>query len=253
MTRLVFFPILAAAITISFFLPVSNRKDEEKPAAAKGFAVVELFTSEGCSSCPPADEAVMQIAKEFPENVYILGFHVDYWNYIGWTDEFSNADFTARQQLYASHFDLSSIYTPQIIVNGEKEFVGSEKSLLRTTVQEKLDEETSNIIKLNAKNTTGNNITVSYQVEMNGKNLLNIALVQLHATTSVKRGENEGRRLNHINVVKEFKTIAINNNAEASVSFKIPAGLSAKDIKLIAFLQRKADWKISGAAETIVQ
>src|SRR5438132_289864 len=98
-----------------------------------GIAVVELFTSEGCSSCPPADAIAAKITSEF-KNVYVLGFHVDYWNSLGWKDEFSNAAWTNRQQQYASHFELSSIYTPQMVVNGKTELVGSNEQLLRKTI-----------------------------------------------------------------------------------------------------------------------
>src|SRR4051812_5442425 len=83
-----------------------------------GFAVVELFTSEGCSSCPPAEEAVAGLVKDYTSNVYVVSFHVDYWNYLGWKDEFSSAGFTSRQQQYAAVFNINSIYTPQAIVNG---------------------------------------------------------------------------------------------------------------------------------------
>jgi len=253
MNKLVFFSIGALVVTTGFTFLLSVKKETKKQTTANGFAIVELFTSEGCSSCPPADEAVKQIVKEYPENVYILGFHVDYWNYIGWTDVFSNPVYSERQREYANHFGLSSIYTPQVVVNGENEFVGSKEALLRTTVQEKLKEKPISGIVLSAKNSTAGNIIVSFKINTDEKNLLHIALVQLEATTAVKRGENGGRKLNHINVVREFKTIAFKNNFEATAKFKIPGGLVAKDLKLIAFLQNEADLKISGAAEAVIQ
>src|ERR1700733_12538487 len=87
------------------------------PAGAEpGFAVVELFTSEGCSSCPPADEVLAKIATEYKDYVYVLGFHVDYWDRLGWKDVYSSADYTRRQQEYARAFKLSSIYTPEAVV-----------------------------------------------------------------------------------------------------------------------------------------
>jgi hypothetical protein len=85
----------------------------------KGFAVVELFTSEGCSSCPPADDLVAKIQKENNDQpVYILAFHVDYWNNLGWKDSFSSSAFSKRQNQYADWLNLRSVYTPQVIVNG---------------------------------------------------------------------------------------------------------------------------------------
>src|ERR1700743_1770155 len=84
----------------------------------KGFAVVELFTSEGCSSCPPADKALAELAAKYPDNVFVLGFHVDYWDRLGWKDIYSGAQYTQRQKDYAQLFKLESIYTPEAVVNG---------------------------------------------------------------------------------------------------------------------------------------
>src|ERR1700761_8258700 len=104
-------------------------------AAEKGFAVIELFTSEGCSSCPPADALVARVQKESNgKPVYILAFHVDYWNRLGWKDVFSSAEYSERQSEYAKYLKLESVYTPQVIVNGKKEFVGSEESTLQNSV-----------------------------------------------------------------------------------------------------------------------
>src|SRR5258705_10125837 len=105
--------------------------------APEGFALVELFTSEGCSSCPPADEAVGRL-NGWKKNVYILSFHVDYWNYLGWKDLFSSSAYSNRQQNYGNLFHLSSIYTPQIVVNGSVQFVGNDEARLRSTIENDL-------------------------------------------------------------------------------------------------------------------
>src|ERR1700754_3293098 len=110
------------------------KKGNTKPEG-KGFAVVELFTSGACSSCPPADELVARIQKEDKDKqVYILAYHVDYWNRLGWKDVFSSADYSKRQNEYANWLNLQSVYTPQIVVNGKKEFVGSEEGTLRNAI-----------------------------------------------------------------------------------------------------------------------
>ena len=246
-----FIGVISIAVLSFSFCNSKAMKKETKPA--NGFAVVELFTSEGCSSCPPADEAMIKLAKEFPDHVYFLGYHVDYWNYIGWKDEFSNADFTKRQNKYAEVLGLSSIYTPQVVVNGQKEFVGSRESQLRTTIEEELKDPVSSVIELTAKSNGENNITASYKITNAGKLLLNIALVQLKATSNVKRGENSGHQLNHINVVRDLKTISIDKDANASVDFKIPQVLLSKDLKIIAFIQDKNSLKITGATEATIQ
>jgi hypothetical protein len=221
-----------------------------------GFAVVELFTSEGCSSCPPADEAMIRLAKEFPDHVYFLGYHVDYWDYLGWKDEFSNAEYTERQQHYSTIFGTDNIYTPQAIVNGEKELVGSRESQLKSLIQQALKDTVSAApaaIGLTAKKTDENNISVSYKISGTSKTSLHIALVQLMASSNVKRGENSGHLLNHINVVRAFKTILIDKNADSSIILPVPNGLSAKDCKVIAFIQDDRYLKISGATETNIE
>ncbi len=221
--------------------------------AQKGFAVVELFTSEGCSSCPPADEAVADIQREFPDNVFVLSFHVDYWNYLGWKDEFSDASYSVRQQRYGSAFHLESIYTPQVVVNGKKEFVGSDKIELEKTIGESLKSTASSDVQLNiSAASSAQGATVQYESNANGKYELNIALVQLKAESDVKRGENKGRKLKHINIVRGFKIITMNGGT-GSAQFEIPAGLSKQDCKIIAYLQDKNSLEIIGTGQTGIQ
>src|SRR5450755_1400863 len=105
--------LLIAYIFFTSYYPIHRGKNN---IPTEGFAVVELFTSEGCSSCPPADEAVGRLSG-LKKNVYLLSFHVDYWNYLGWKDLYSNPDYSSRQQEYGNIFHLNSIYTPQIVVN----------------------------------------------------------------------------------------------------------------------------------------
>jgi hypothetical protein len=248
-----FSSILTLAVLSFCFCGSKAVKNESRSMNDKGFAVVELFTSEGCSSCPPADEAIIKLAKEFPDHVYFLGYHVDYWDYIGWKDEFDNAEYTKRQNKYAEVFKLNSIYTPQAIINGEKELVGSRENELRAVIQEKLKTGLSSTIELNVKMNDSNNITVSYKVANVGRAALNMALVQRMAATNVKRGENNGRKLNHINIVRNFQTISLNKKTDSKTEFKIPAGLASKDMKVIAFVQNENNMKIIGATEASIQ
>ena len=218
---------------------------------APGIAVVELFTSEGCSSCPPADDALAAAAKAYTGHVYMLGFHVDYWDRLGWKDAFSDAAWTNRQSRYAEQFNLTSIYTPEAVVNGQAEFTGSDRNRLFGTIETELKKTAGPAPVLDAR--TGgdkNTITVSCQMAARPGNLLNIALVQRNAETQVKRGENEGKRLHHINIVRALKTLPA---GPASVSFHLPAGLSAPDCLLIAFVQDKQSLVISAAAEAAIQ
>ena len=116
---------------MSFKNPVKNTA----PAALKQAknlspSVVELFTSEGCSSCPSAEKLVAVAQNEFGDNTIVLSYHVDYWDRLGWKDSFSKRAYSDRQRQYAEHLNLQSVYTPQAIVNGKTEFVGSNKTAL---------------------------------------------------------------------------------------------------------------------------
>ncbi|MEP7377515.1 MAG: DUF1223 domain-containing protein [Chitinophagaceae bacterium] len=229
-----------------------NKPGKEMPIAGPGFAVVELFTSEGCSSCPPADELAIALSKEYVNNVYFLGYHVDYWDYIGWKDKFSKADYTERQRKYATAFNLSSIYTPQVVVNGRKEFIGSDQSKLRKAIMEELKVNPSAEIKLTAK-LGKDGIVVSYATSLSDRDVLKIALVQIHAETPVKRGENSGKYLSHINVVREIQSIGINKKGSGETYFKIPGDVTAANLKIIAFIQGKDNLKIVGATDETIQ
>src|SRR5580692_6462080 len=138
--------VLAGGLTIAFlaaraFLRSEPSSVHSLTGPAKGFAVVELFTSEGCSSCPPADQLVARVQQEDKDQpVYILAFHVDYWDRLGWKDAFSDTRFTQRQSRYASWLNLQSVYTPQIVVNGTKEFVGSQENTLRSAINSGLEQ-----------------------------------------------------------------------------------------------------------------
>ena len=242
---------ITPAFIFSLFLITGFGKNQQ-PQSGKGFAVVELFTSEGCSSCPAADAAVIDIAKQYKDNVFILGFHVDYWNYLGWKDVFSKADYSERQKQYASAFSLNSIYTPQIVVNGKTEFVGSDKNKLQQTIIQELNNNTTGTIELSAKENEEKKIVVNFKAANISNSIINIALVQSHAQSNIAKGENEGRQLHHINVVRDLKTIQPDQK-EKTIYFTLPAGLTKKDCAVIAFAQSKTNMHIISASETAIQ
>ena len=240
----VLFLIIASAFTCA---DSPNKKTTANNSARDGFAVVELFTSEGCSSCPPADNAVAKLLKEYNNNVYVLGYHVDYWDNLGWKDAFSSADYTKRQKNYARTLK-SGVYTPQVIINGEEQFVGSDENKLHASINKDLKENPEQNLSITAK---ANNNTIDVSYHTNSTNNLNIALIQLNAETKVQRGENHGATLHHINIVRDLQTIALKNNT-GNISLSLPAGISAKDCEIIAFTQ-DANMKITSAAKTNIQ
>ncbi len=225
--------------------------DPESEGEPPGFAVVELFTSEGCSSCPAAAELAAELDQSYLESersVYFLSFHVDYWNYLGWNDDFSSKEFTQRQQQYVTRFGLQSAYTPQMVVNGEREFVGSNRSRAKEAIDSGLEDGAK--IKIDLKGCliqTDSNIKVVYALNRNPVGaVLFLALVERGIHRTILRGENSGRTLRHHNVVRTLVRITDLRQTEAEVA--VPPGTNYEKCAIIAFVQEENGMKIIGAA-----
>lgn len=238
-------------IQIISVVGISTGLTKEKGLTMKefgnGIAVVELFTSEGCSSCPPADRLLSKIAAE-NKNVFVLSYHVDYWDYLGWKDQFSQSIFTDRQRQYAQHFKLKSIYTPQVVINGEQEFVGSDEqrlksSLSRYTVLASVD---VNVVRKNAIS-----IDVMYKLNITEPLQLHVALIQPNAVTEIKRGENSGRTLHHANIVLHLTTHDV-KSANGKMEIEVPDSLKDKEIVLLLFTQHEKDNRITAATKVML-
>jgi hypothetical protein len=217
----------------------------------RGFAVVELFTSEGCSSCPPADAVVAKIQKESEgKPIYILAYHVDYWNRLGWKDAFSSADYSDRQKQYAAWLhSTDGIYTPQIVVNGKTEFVGSEENTLRSNLKTDLATNALSHISLSNIQTDGQKIKLQYQTGGITQNaVLQLAVVQRSAQTEVKAGENNGRTLSHVQIVRALQTVKL-KHADGTAEISVPKEVNIHGAELIAFLQDSTNGAITGAAK----
>ena len=237
-------------LTISFSTAsLKNKMAKEQD----GFALIELFTSEGCSSCTPADEALGEIQNKYNDkNVLVLSYHVDYWNKLEWKDIFSDASFTQRQEYYSNIFRLNSIYTPQVVVNGRKEFLGSNKSKLISSIEEQLNDRSAVSIKLNAIQNTGAKIDVNYSAEGVDakKEQAILVLIQKMATSEIKKGENKGRTLNHINIVRNIFYLPLK---EKTTNFTIPAGFSKKDFFIAGFIQDKKSGKVKAIQSASIE
>jgi hypothetical protein len=221
------------------------------PALGKGVAVVELFTSEGCSSCPPADRVLARLTSRAASEslpVYTLSFHVDYWNYLGWRDRFSSSDYSERQRGYASINPRGGTYTPQAVVNGQAECVGSDASQIDSLVTTALQRQSRTGIELTARRAEGA-IEVSYRVSGDtAGRVLNLALLEPRAESAVKSGENAGERLAHVNVVRAFTSHALAAGSAGSWSFKPNADFSARRVGVVAYAEDTTQRDISGAA-----
>jgi hypothetical protein len=219
----------------------------QHPAHNKGFAVLELFTSEGCSSCPPADALMAKIQRETAGTpVYILAFHVDYWDRQGWKDRFSDAAFSARQRRYAVWLNLETVYTPQLVVNGSSEYIGADEGKISQAMAEALAGRSTDTLALQGR-VEGNRLQVAYHTNATTRNTkLLLALVQKNAQSSVRAGENAGRTLSHVQVVH---TLAETDIAEGkTVSMRLPDGFNSSDWELIGFVQRQDNGHILTAA-----
>ena len=231
---------------IAFIFAATNKKQQTKESNNTGFAVVELFTSEGCSSCPAADAAIAKLLKKNTGNTYILSYHVDYWNRLGWKDNFSQHAFSERQQLYAKTLSLESIYTPQVIVNGTVQFVGSNVGVLYSSVKKGLQDQARSNLHISVVK-KDNRLAISYDITGPQVMLLNTAIILPEATTEVKRGENGGRTLQHVNIVRDLTVTEV--TAPGTVTMEIPKDLVNRSFKVIAYTQSKPTLKVLGADE----
>ena len=209
-----------------------------------GFAVVELFTSEGCSSCPPADELIAKLQNEAGnKNIYLLAYHVDYWDRLGWVDQFSSKEFTNRQQKYQDWLHLFIMYTPQFIINGTTEFAGYNESALNGKVSDALEIKTAADLALTAK-PDKDSLEIHFKTNLLEKNTsLFVATIQKQATSKVIRGENKDNTLHHIQIVRQLNSFELTNK-EGKIALLKPKNFNPKDFELIGFIQNTVTGKI---------
>lgn len=187
----------------------SNGKKHQEEMNENKIVVAELFTSQGCSSCPPADKILGDFTAKNP-NFILLSFHIDYWDYLGWKDTFGKKDFSERQNQYVTKFDINGAYTPQLVINGKTQFVGSNQYQLKiATTNKELAIDNNAKISINVLTKKGNQIRCKYSIDNTSTEdkYLNVALISSSETTNVAAGENEGETLTSHNIVKYFKIL----------------------------------------------
>lgn len=239
--------VILAAFADQKNLPAKRYK---KPIAGNGFALLELFTSEGCSSCPPADELLAQIQIESNDKpVYILAYHVDYWNRLGWKDIFSNPDYSKRQVQYSKWLNVPEYYTPQVVINGKAEYVGSDEPALRGSIAGALKTAQFAELSLQAQQ-KGDKLSVNYQVTGgSSSNQLLLAVVQKLAVSKVARGENGGRTLTHAQIVRELHTVNVSVDEKGTSVIKISHGFDTKGWEIIGFVQDTSNGEVLTATK----
>jgi hypothetical protein len=252
--------LIAAAAGIVFIHPdAGSAQIPGEPAKA---VLVELFTSEGCSSCPPADRLLVELEELQPVagvEIIALGEHVDYWDGLGWRDPFSSADATARQQSYSLHFGKNRVYTPQMIVDGADEFVGSDKAQALQAIQRAAGRAKARLrIEPDSVPAAANlgrwMIYVdSLPPKTPQKVDVYVAVSESGLSNQVSRGENRGRTLKHTSVVRVLQKIGELENSpgprfEHGVELPLDPSWKRENLRVAAFVQEPAAGRVLGAA-----
>lgn len=226
------------------------------PASAEGRTpvVVELFTSEGCSSCPPADALLSQIAKTQPiagAEVIALGEHVDYWDHGGWADRFSSRRFSARQSDYSRAFRKDTVYTPQMIVDGQAQFVGSDEDAARAAVARAARQPKARVSLTRAGNALSVQVDHLPTSAKSDPAEVLLAVTEGGLSSSVGGGENAGRRLGHSAVVRRLTLLGtVSGGAFTAAPSVMPAsGWRRENLSAVVFVQERGSRRIIGAAE----
>lgn len=224
------------------------------PAAAPSRTPVllELFTSEGCSDCPPADRLLETFDRTQPitdADLIVLSEHVDYWNHDGWVDRFSSPQFTARQQDYCERLHVPEVYTPQLVVDGRAQLVGSNGRQAQVAIEEAAHAGKA-AIGLSGFVRDGSHVSVHVEAAAPPRSAeLYLALADASDASQVKRGENAGRSLEHVAVVRTLRRVASVKAGEAfagNVSGNLPSGAGASGVRAVVFLQERNSGRILG-------
>jgi len=225
-----------------------NKIESNKVGHLSGKMVVfELFTSQGCSSCPPADKLVGTYSSK--ENVIPLSFHVDYWDRLGWKDPFSAHEYSQRQYMYASALH-STVYTPQLVINGTVEMIGSDENKISSTLQKVSAEQPEASLAISKTETESGKIDINFNIEGSIQNtVLNIAVIEKKAVTPVKAGENGGATLTDYNVVRSFETLKKFEKGGNTTTINFISSIEPKNRAIVLYLQEKKNNQILTAAK----
>ncbi|MBX3390780.1 MAG: DUF1223 domain-containing protein [Phycisphaeraceae bacterium] len=248
---------------LGIHLAVADPESGARASEMKPAAVVELFTSEGCSSCPPADKLLAELIDEHAKagDLIALSFHVDYWNNLGWKDPWSSPGATQRQQEYRDSLGDQSLYTPELVVGGKVGFVGSDRARAEREIAAELLRPKPIPVSATAKwketSETGRQLHVVVRLGKSDKieKLIRkwtvlVAVTEKGLSSDVRRGENAGRKLSHQSVVRVSKTIESELNTKPEIDFAIPADLQVDRASVVVLVQASPGKPIEGASHT---
>jgi hypothetical protein len=250
------FSLFSGLLALTATASMSAGADKE---GARVPVLLELFTSEGCSSCPPADRLLEVLDQKQPvagAELIVLSEHVDYWDRLGWRDPFSSPQYTARQQEYASKFSRDGVYTPQLVVDGRFGFVGSDGREATLAIQRAMREQKIGIAISHVAR-DGNHVTAhiessaSEQSTKGANAVLYLAVADNRAESHVTRGENGGRNLAHVGVARVLRqvgTIDLESTFAKDVTLSIQPGALPNGMRLVAFIQDPRSGHVLGVA-----
>ena len=238
-------------------LVLGGRGDAGTPApnpAARAPVLVELFTSEGCSSCPPADEVLTELVRSQPVEgalVIPLSEHVDYWNHLGWADPYSSRLFSERQEAYAAAFRSSGLYTPQVVVDGRVELLGSDRRAVRQAIASAARELKLEVAVSRGPTPSSLRIRVepSTAVPKSAGAKVILAIVEDDLQSQVSRGENSGRRLSHTAVVRRLQVVGSlpqGKSFEKEVLVALDSAWKPGHLSAVAFVEEGSGGRILG-------
>jgi hypothetical protein len=243
------FPGLAALLLVWLTVSALPGAADAGQKGQSGLTVVELYTSQGCSSCPPADFLLGQLARQ--SGILALSFHVDYWDYIGWKDPYGSADNTRRQRDYKKTFNRSYVYTPQMVVGGMFEVTSSDIAAVKDGIRQA--GLAPNVPIGLVRDDSGDlNISVSGSARP-AQLAIWLALFELTTETRVRRGENRGRTIINHNVVRTFKKIGDWTGAPKTLTVAAAELKQHKGRGCAVFLQSELKGPILGAAAIILE
>jgi hypothetical protein len=234
-----------------FLLSAAVMNSDSQPAPV----IVELFTSEGCSSCPPADLLLSHLQKAQPApgaQVIPLSEHVDYWNQLGWTDLFSSPGFSERQRQYATVLQGDGVYTPQMVVDGAAGFVGSDSQKALRAIAEAAKTQKAGV----SLSCGGNPSSLIVRIDsVPGDSDVVLAITENGLQSNVTRGENRGRVMAHAGVTRNLSIIGRAKKQQpfsAEPKIVIEKGWRRENLSAVVFLQNRASRRILGAGQIAI-
>lgn len=240
--------ILLLAMQFAF----AQNNTKEVPKLFQPSVLIELFSSEGCSSCPYADEflkEVVQISDSSRTPVYVIDYHVVIWNRSGWVDPFSDSAYSLRQQEYLYRKKISTLYTPMVFVNGgDKEFAGGDKRSIGKAIQELLTQPSKHFLRTGiTKVKEEDSLLVAYQIWGNVDSCdLKVAFIQKEINNMVTGGENKDMILHHHNVVRGLFSKPL-TGAEGYMKIPVDQKLNLDNYRVVVFIQHQGTWKVLAA------